>query len=87
MYAIGMTHYSLAEAQADLPRLVEAAERGEAVYIGGPDADTAIKLVWTPVRPRGVWDMEWLDAHRVRPRRGRISTAQAIEDLKTESSR
>lgn len=82
-----MTHYSLAQAQADLPRLIEAAERGEPVYIDRPNPDMAIKLVATPVRPRGVWDMEWLDAHRVRPRRGRISTAQAIKDLKDESTR
>ncbi len=82
-----MTHYSLADAQAQLPRLLEAARRGEEVNNSQADADAAIKLVWTPLRPRKVWDMEWLDAHRVRPRRGRISTAQALSEMKDESPR
>ena len=86
-YIDGMTRYSLAEAQADLPRLLDAAERGEDIYIDRADPDAAIKLVWTPVRPRKVWDLEWLDAHRVHPRRGRISTARAISELKDESPR
>ncbi|WP_395649710.1 hypothetical protein [Brevundimonas sp.] len=82
-----MTHYSVADAQAQLPRLLEAARRGEDVYIAQTNPDAAIKLVWTPLEPRAVWDMEWLDAHRVRPRRGRISTARAINEMKDENPR
>lgn len=82
-----MTRYSAAEAQAQLPHLLEAAERGEDIYIDRSDPDSAIKLVWTPLRSKSVWDIERLDAHRVHPRRGRISTAQAITEMKNESSR
>lgn len=82
-----MTRYSVAQALADLPGLLDAAERGEEVFIDRSDPDAAIKLVWTPIRPRSAWDHEWLDANRVRPRRGRISTAEALREMKDESRR
>lgn len=82
-----MTRYSIDQALADLPGLLDAAERGEEVYIARSDPDAAIKLVWTPIRPRSTWDPAWFDAHRVRPRRGRISTAEALKEMKDESLR
>lgn len=86
-YIQAMARYSAAEAQADLPRLLEAAERGEDVYVDHGHPDAAIKLVWTPIRPREAWDMEWLDAHRVRPRRGKVNTAAMLQEMKDESVR
>lgn len=82
-----MARYSIAEAQADLPRLLKAAERGEEVYVDQGDPGAAIKLVWTPLNPRGTWDMEWLDAHRVHPRRGKVNTAALLREIKDESVR
>jgi hypothetical protein len=82
-----MAHYSLSDAQSDLQSLVEKAERGEEVVIDRPDKDVVVKLVVTRVRPSSPWDLEWLDAHRVRPRRGRVNTAQAMREMKDESPR
>jgi antitoxin (DNA-binding transcriptional repressor) of toxin-antitoxin stability system len=82
-----MARYSVAQAQSDLTSLIEAVERGESVEIERPDPDSVIKLIWAPIRPRSAWDVEWLRANRVRPRRGRINTARAIEEMKDESPR
>lgn len=82
-----MAHYSLADAQSDLARLVERAERGEEVVIDRDDPDVVVKLVVTRVRPDGPWDIEWLRANRVRPVAGRISTAEAMREMKEETSR
>lgn len=82
-----MAHYSLADAQSDLARLVEEAERGEEVVIDQSDPDVVVKLVATRVRPSSPWDVEWLRANRVHPRAGRVNTVQALREMKEESPR
>lgn len=82
-----MARYSLAQVQTRLHELVHAAQRGEEVLIDQPDADIEVKLVAHRVRPNGPNDIEWLEAVRVRPRRGSVNTAKLLSDAKTESRR
>lgn len=82
-----MTRYSVAEAQSDFDRLVDAAERGEEVIIDRPNPDVVVKVVAHRQRPRSAHDIEWLDAVRVRPRRGPVNTAAALRELKEKSCR
>ena len=82
-----MSHYSVTEAQADLARLIEAAERGEPVIIDRPDPDVEVKIVARRIRPDGPHDIEWLRAVRVQPRRGPVNTAAALAEMKEERGR
>jgi antitoxin (DNA-binding transcriptional repressor) of toxin-antitoxin stability system len=82
-----MARYTMAQAQAQLPDLVGAAERGDEVVIDQPDADIVVKLVAHRIRPKGPNDVEWLDAVRVRPRRGKVNTTQLLEEAKAEGWR
>lgn len=82
-----MSHYSVTEAQADLPRLIEAAERGESVIIDRADPDVEVKIVARRVRPASHHDIEWLESVRVYPRRGPVNTAAALAEMKEERGR
>lgn len=82
-----MTRYSVAEAQSDFDRLVEAAERGEEVVIDRPNPDVVVKVVAHRTRPRSATDVEWLEAVRVHPRRGPVNTAAALREMKDETGR
>lgn len=82
-----MSHYTVTEVQADLARLIEAAERGEPVIIDRPDPDVEVKIVARRIRPDGPNDIEWLRSVRVQPRRGPVDTAAALAQMKEDRGR
>lgn len=79
-----MSHYSVAEAKNNLPKLLDRMLAGETVVItrrGKPIArlepetkpDVGFKL-----------DLEWLDANRVTPAKGPINGAAVVTEMRRE---
>jgi prevent-host-death family protein len=65
-----MSTHSVAEAKNKLPELIDRALKGEGVVItrhGRPVVE--LKPIPEPVRPVTPADLDWLAAHRVKPRR------------------
>lgn len=72
---------SPAEAAANLEELLQAAERGEAVYIERGEGRRSVRL--NPVtRPKGQLDMEALAAFRATLPYQEKSTAELIEEMR-----
>lgn len=77
-----MTHYSVAEAKNNLPKLLDRMLAGEDVVItrrGKPIARLAPETA--PV-VGFVLDLEWLDANRVEPEKGPIDTAAGVAEMR-----
>jgi prevent-host-death family protein len=81
-YLYGMTHYSVAEAKNNLPKLLDRMLAGEEVVItrrGKPIARLAPQeptLVGFPL------DLEWLDANRITPAAGPVDTASGVAEMR-----
>ncbi len=78
-----MTHYSVAEAKNNLPKLLDRVLAGEEVVItrrGKP----IVRLEPQDKRPIGApLDLEWLDANRVETKDGE-GTANAVLEMRRE---
>lgn len=79
-----MTAYSLADAQARLPELIDRVRRGEGVVITDRGQVVAeLKPANDPaplslLPPKGPTDLSWLDAHRVTPSKPIAEDAGAL---------
>ena len=79
---VAMTHYSVAEAKNNLPKLLDRMLAGEEVVItrrGRPIARLAPEeapVIGFPL------DLEWLDANRVKPASGPINTAAGVAEMR-----
>jgi prevent-host-death family protein len=77
-----MSHYSVAEAKNNLPKLLDRMLAGEEVVItrrGKPIARLE------PEKAPEVGfrlDLEWLDANRVQPEKGPIDTAAGVAEMR-----
>ncbi|MBU1538559.1 MAG: type II toxin-antitoxin system prevent-host-death family antitoxin [Alphaproteobacteria bacterium] len=77
-----MSHYSVAEAKNNLPKLLDRMLAGEEVVItrrGKPIARLAPETAPEPGFPL---DLEWLDANRVTPAKGPIDTAAVVAEMR-----
>ncbi|MGZ9113644.1 MAG: type II toxin-antitoxin system Phd/YefM family antitoxin [Brevundimonas sp.] len=77
-----MTHYSVAEAKNNLPKLLDRMLAGEDVVItrrGKPIARLAPET-----KPEAGFrlDLAWLDAHRVTPAKGPIDTVAGVAEMR-----
>lgn len=80
---IAMTHYSVAEAKNNLPKLLDRMLAGEEVVITRRG-----KVIGrlTPEKPAVIGaplDLEWIDANRVIPAAGPIK-GSVVEDMRRE---
>jgi prevent-host-death family protein len=81
-YLEAMTHYSVAEAKNNLPKLLDRMLAGEEVVItrrGKPIGRL------TPESPREIGvplDLDWLDANRITPAAGPIDTAAGVAEMR-----
>jgi prevent-host-death family protein len=77
-----MSHYSVAEAKNNLPKLLDRMLAGEEVVItrrGKPIARLE------PEKAPAVGfrlDLEWLDANRVKPEKGPIDTVAGVAEMR-----
>ena len=81
-YLRARSHYSVAEAKNNLPKLLDRMLAGEDVVItrrGKPIArlePESKRAIGDPL------DLEWLDAHRVEPEKGPIDTAAGVAEMR-----
>ncbi len=81
-YLGAMTHYSVAEAKNNLPKLLDRMLAGEEVVI--TRRGKAIGRL-TPEKPPVVglpMDMDWLDANQITPEAGPIDTAAGVAEMR-----
>lgn len=78
-----MTHYSVAEAKNNLPKLLDRVLAGEEVVI--TRRGKAIVRLEPQEKPQigAPLDLEWLDANRVEPAKGPIS-GSAFAEMRRE---
>ena len=83
-----MSRHSVVDAKNNLSDLIARAESGEEVVItrhGTPVVELkAVKAAQPGPRPMTQADLEWLDAHRIRPRHGAIDSATLVRQMRDE---
>ena len=77
-----MTHYSVAEAKNNLPKLLDRMLAGEEVVITRRGKPIARLAPETPPVVGFPLDLEWLDANRVAPAKGPIDTAAGVAEMR-----
>jgi prevent-host-death family protein len=77
-----MTHYSVAEARNNLPRLLDRMLAGEEVVITRRGKPIARLAPEEPPVLGAVLDLQWLDANRIEPAAGPIDTAAGVAEMR-----
>ena len=77
-----MTHYSVAEAKNNLPKLLDRALAGEEVVITRRGKPIARLSPETEPVVGFKLDLEWLDANRVTPEKGPIDTVVGVAEMR-----
>lgn len=81
-YVGPMTHYSVAEARNNLPRLLDRMLAGEEVVITRRGKPIGRLMPETPSELGVALDLEWLDANRVTPAAGPIDMAAGVAEMR-----
>ena len=81
-YLQSMTHYSVAEAKNNLPKLLDRMLAGEEVVITRRGKAIARLAPEEPVLVGTPLDLEWLDANRVTPAAGPIDAAAGVAEMR-----
>lgn len=77
-----MSHYSVAEAKNNLPKLLDRMLAGEEVVITRRGKPIARLAPETPPAVGFPLDLEWLDANRVTPAKGPIDTVAVVAEMR-----
>jgi antitoxin (DNA-binding transcriptional repressor) of toxin-antitoxin stability system len=80
-----MTTHTLAEATAELPRLIDRALKGESVIIA-LDGKPVVELRPIASAPRAITqaDLDWIDANRVGKTPADLDTASEVRRMRDE---
>ena len=77
-----MTHYSVAEAKNNLPKLLDRMLAGEDVVITRRGKPIARLEPESKPQTDFKLDLEWLDANRVKPASGPVDTAVCVAEMR-----